>query len=220
MKKIILLSVIIITTNLFGQKQEQDNVTLEFEFAPLGATPLKIGGLRGRYFISDLSAFRLSLLVGGTYTPTDTETEGSPTLTDKDRTLNFSINPGYEYHFDGTDKLSPYIGGELSYSMTSTKNSDESLISLDKIRTLTTKTSNSTIGLRILAGGDYYFTDKIYLGAELGFGFTRTGREKTSYELENGYTGEVAPEDSEGNSTTLTWGPNYQATIRLGFCLK
>lgn len=219
MKKIILLSVIIITTNLFGQKQEQDNVTLEFEFAPLGAYPLKMSGLRGRYFISDLSAFRLSLLVGGTYTPTDTEVEDLPTLTDKDRTINFSINPGYEYHFDGTDKLSPYIGGELSYSKTSTKLSDESY-NATQIRTLTTKTSNSTIGLRILAGGDYYFTDKIYLGAELGFGFTRTGREKTSYELENGYTGEVAPEDSEGNSTTLTWGPNYQARIRLGFCLK
>ena len=219
MKKIILLSAIIIATNLFGQKQEQDNVTLEFEFAPLGASPLKMSGLRGRYFISDLSAFRLSLFVGGTYTPTDTEVEDLPTLTDKDRTINFSINPGYEYHFDGTDKLSPYIGGELSYSKTSTKLSDESY-NATQIRTLTTKTSNSTIGLRILAGGDYYFTDKIYLGAELGFGFTRTGREKTSYELENGYTGEVAPEDSEGNSTTLTWGPNYQATIRLGFCLK
>ena len=219
MKKIILLSAIIITTNLFGQKQEQDNVTLEFEFAPLGAEPLKMSGLRGRYFISDLSAFRLSLLVGGTYTPTDTEVEDLPTLTDKDRKINFSINPGYEYHFDGTDKLSPYIGGELSYSKTSTKLSDESY-NATQIRTLTTKTSNSTIGLRILAGGDYYFTDKIYLGAELGFGFTRTSREKTSYELENGYTGEVAPEDSEGNSTKLTWGPNYQATIRLGFCLK
>ena len=219
MKKIILLFAIMIATNLFGQKQEQDNVTLEFEFAPLGASPLKISGLRGRYFISDLSAFRLSLLVGGTYTPTDTEVEDLPTLTDKDRTINFSINPGYEYHFDGTDKLSPYIGGELSYSKTSTKLSDESY-NATQIRTLTTKTSNSTIGLRILAGGDYYFTDKIYLGAELGFGFTRTGREKTSYELENGYTGEVAPEDSEGNSTTLTWGPNYQVTMRLGFCLK
>jgi len=219
MKKIILLSAIIITTNLFGQKQEQDNVTLEFEFAPLGAEPLKMSGLRGRYFISDLSAFRLSLLVGGTYTPTDTEVEDMPTLTDKDRTINFSINPGYEYHFDGTDKLSPYIGGELSYSNTSTKLSDESY-NATQIRTLTTKTSKSTIGLRILAGGDYYFTDKIYLGAELGFGFTRTGREKTSYELENGYTGEVAPEDSEGNSTKLTWGPNFQTTIRLGFCLK
>jgi len=220
MKKIILLSAIMIATNLFGQKQEQDNITLEFEFAPLGASPLKIGGLRGRYFISDLSAFRLSLLVGGTYTPTDTEIEGFPTTTDKDITLNFSINPGYEYHFDGTDKLSPYIGGELSYSMKSTKNSDEVLYSLDKISTLTTKTLNSTLGLRILAGGDYYFTDKIYLGAELGFGFTRDGRGKTTYKLENSDSGEVAPEDSKGNSTLLNWGPNYQATIRLGFCIK
>lgn len=133
--------------------------------------------MRGRYFISDLSAFRLSLFVGGTYKLTDEETEDNPTLTDKDRTIDFSINPGYEYHFDGTDKLSPYIGGELAYTQTSEKVSDESN-NQTQIRTLTTKTSNSTIGLRILAGGDYYFTDKIYLGAELGFGFTRTGRKK------------------------------------------
>ena len=75
MRKIILLSAIMIATNLFGQKQEQENVTLELEFAPLGASPLKISSLRGRYFIDDIQAFRLSLYMGGKYTPTKEEIE-------------------------------------------------------------------------------------------------------------------------------------------------
>lgn len=220
MKKIIFLSAIMTVANLFGQKQEQGNVTLELEFAPIGSSPLKISSLRSRYFISDLSALRLSLFIGGSYTPTDEETAGLSTLTDKDRVINFVFRPGYEYHFEGTNKLSPYLGGELYYKNESTKNIDQDYNSNDGVQSLTTRSSNNTVGLNMLAGGDYYFTDKIYLGAELGFGITREGRGKTEYEIENYDSGITAPPDSEGNSTTLTWGPNYQATIRLGFCLK
>ena len=220
MKKIILLFSIMTCTNFFAQKQEPKNVTLELEFAPLGASPLKISSLRGRYFIDEIQAFRLSFFAGGTYTPTEYETPGLETLTDKEREINFVFRPGYEYHFDGTDKLSPYVGGEVFLSTKSTKSSEENYRSDNRIKTDITKTSKSPVGLNIFAGGDYYFTDKIYLGAEVGFGFTREGKGKTKYELENGEAGEIAPEDFKGNSSLLNWGPNYQATIRLGFCIK
>jgi len=219
MRKIILLSAIMIATNLFGQKQEQENVTLELEFAPLGASPLKISSLRGRYFIDDIQAFRLSLYMGGKYTPTKEEEEGQPTLISKDKTFDFVFRPGYEYHFEGTDKLSPYLGTEVYYALSTTNNSYQGAIG-NEVQTTTTKFAKSTLGLNILAGGDYYFTDKVYLGVELGFGLTREGRGKTKVEYDNYPAGEDEPDDVVGNSTTLNWGPNYQATIRLGFCIK
>ena len=46
------------------------------------------------------------------------------------------------------------------------------------------------------------------------------GRGKTKVEYDNYPAGEDEPDDVVGNSTTLNWGPNYQATIRLGFCIK
>ena len=219
MKKIILLFSIMTCTNFFAQKQEPKNVTLELEFAPLGASPLKISSLRGRYFIDEIQAFRLSLYMGGKYTPTKEEEEGQPTLINKDKTFDFVFRPGYEYHFEGTDKLSPYLGTEVYYALSTTNNSYQGAIG-NEVQTTTTKFAKSTLGLNILAGGDYYFTDKVYLGVELGFGFTREGRGKTKVEYDNYPAGEDEPDDVVGNSTTLNWGPNYQATIRLGFCIK
>jgi hypothetical protein len=40
-----------------------------------------------------------------------------------------------------------------------------------KIETSITKTSNLSFGLNALMGVDYYVSDHLYLGAELGFGF-------------------------------------------------
>jgi outer membrane protease len=74
--------------------------------------------------------------------------------------------------------------------------------------------------MNVLTGADYYITDKIYLGVELGFGFQYEGRGGSSVVWENPENSSETDSDEIGNSSNFQWGPNYQATIRLGYCLK
>lgn len=176
-------------------KQEAGNKNLEVQFAPLGGTPVSIGGLRFRSFMSETSAFRLNFFVGGNTKTTilqqaeDTITKGfkKNELKEKESTLSFSLRPGFEKHFSGTDRLSPYVGAELEFGMTFHKLRTESeqqqgvhikpAVSNDGATpTIYTKTEKGkkgymTVGVNLVSGADYYFTKKAYLGVELGLGF-------------------------------------------------
>jgi len=222
MKRIILfLAITICMVNVNAQKQEEGSQTIEMEFSPLGSEPFKINALRYRYFLQDNLAVRASLFMGGKRNTTLGDTTGGLPMT-KDRTGNFdfSLRPGLEKHFDGTDKLSPYIGAELFLGFTASKNKSESLWSDNKtIQTTLSKTSSTSFGPNLFMGTDFYISDHLYLGAELGFGllFDGKGKTKTSYD-----NPEIPTEDTEtvGNTTQLNWGPNYQGTIRLGWVFK
>lgn len=219
----ICLSVLAMSSTMFAQKQESGSQTIEMEFAPLGSEPLKINSFRYRYFTSDNIALRASLFVGGKGTTTYGELEEGATQTkSKNSNLDFTFRPGIEKHFDGTDKLSPYVGGELYLGLETTKDKAESNWSSDpkKIQTETTKTSKSTFGLNALMGVDYYVTDHLYLGAELGFGFLNSGKGKTKITYDNPESEGTSDSETTGNSSSLDWGPNYQGTIRLGWVFK
>ena len=94
------------------------------------------------------------------------------------------IAPGYEIHFSGTDNLSPYFGIEAYYMMGSRTDLIESWgpNDLDNVGQpdvyvtwdLTNKQAYSSMGLNLLFGADYYFSDAIYVGFEAGLGFGTT----------------------------------------------
>jgi hypothetical protein len=87
-------------------------------------------------------------------------------------------------HFQGTDRLSPYVGAELAYSMSSSEmtrefhNSnnadDQSKPENWQTWDMTVKNGSSSFGLNALAGVDFYFADNFYLGAEVSLGFQNT----------------------------------------------
>src|SRR5688572_13378152 len=63
--------------------------------------------IRGRYFLSDDMAFRLGTNIR--YRSDD------PEVNIKTSTFEFSLAPGIEKHFAGTNRLSPYIGADLLF---------------------------------------------------------------------------------------------------------
>ncbi len=209
----------------FAQKQTGGEKNLEVQFAPLGGNPVSISGIRLRLFNSEASAIRIGLFIGGSSTETITQDADNDLdlleLTDLEKEFSFSIRPGYEKHFAGTDRLSPYIGGELLIGITNT--TSESMTQYDDdgdpaSYTTITKGGSSTFGLNVVAGTDFYFADNIYLGAEIGFGFSRTKdkeNETTFVDAPDGFDDSTSTVD---NQTSSAWGPNYQGTIRLG-CL-
>jgi len=196
MKKIILFAAVAVASMgaANAQKFEGGEKNLEVQFNPLSTTdsPLGISGIRYRMFNSESSAIRIGLNIGGTNVQgvmsQQTPTLGSdgkeviiPELYQTNKSFDFSIRPGYEKHFAGTDRLSPYVGGEIVFatgSSTLTKefhnsNNADDVSKPENWQTweMTVKNGYTAFGVNGLAGVDFYFTDNLYMGAEISFGF-------------------------------------------------
>lgn len=265
MKKVILSVAIAFTaiTGAFAQKQEGGEKNLEVNFAPLGGNPIGMDGIRLRLFNADgTGAVRVRIGLGGTNDVTvrsqsevvpNTSKTVVPELYDTKKSFNFSIRPGYEIHFEGTDRLSPYVGAELLFatgSETLTKEfhgasttADNNIEAASKWSTWEAerKRGTTTFGLNAVAGFDFYFVDNLYLGAEIGFGFQNKKHKDQEITLSNDHfmfspdaqgdsdfndyafieDGKVVVKTPVGDGTGKFknggWGPNYQATIRLGW---
>lgn len=261
MKKVILSFALALTTvaGAFAQKQQGGEKNLEVQFAPLGGSPIGIDGIRLRLFNSDgTGAIRVRLGLGGTNDQTvnaqsyEIGNTTVPELYDTEKTFNFSIRPGYEMHFEGTDRLSPYVGAELIFAagsetlirefqdgINATDDADPAKWSTWEAER---KRGTSTFGLNVVAGVDYYIADNLYLGAELGFGWQNKKYKDQeivvsnehylqsteaqgdsdfsdwiSIDEDNKVVVKTPVGDGEGNFKNSGWGPNYQATIRLGW---
>ncbi len=197
MKKAILFIALVATTVVGAQAQkfQGGEKNLEVEFNPFGGSPIGMNGIRFRMFNSETSAIRIGFNIGGTNDSQvyaqQSKTEGSdgavvilPELNQTQQTFNFAIRPGYEMHFAGTDRLSPYVGAELMYMMSSStmtrefhnSNNADDQTKPENWQTwdMTVKNGSSTFGLNALAGVDFYFVDNFYLGAEINLGFHNT----------------------------------------------
>lgn len=197
-------------TDVSAQKQNGDEMNLEVQFAPLGGNPIGLNGLRFRKFLSETSAVRVNFFLGGTTNSSPTREAGTESflpngdvvsnsnrLSDIARTFDFTIRPGYEIHFDGTDRLSPYVGFEIDFGtgsvsdeselFSATGQVSESTVSVqDFVEWSRTESQSYTrLGFNLVAGFDFYFADNLYLGAELGYGFARTAWNDVEYSWTN-----------------------------------
>ena len=174
-----------------AQKQLGGEHNVEVNLTPFGNSPVDGTTIKYRNFLNDDAAFRVSLTVGSTSGTYAFWQEGeelgdpvSPQLNMETANTVFGIAPGYEIHFSGTDNLSPYFGIEAYYMMGSRTDMIESWgpNDLDNVGQpdvyvtweLTNKQAYSSMGLNLLFGADYYFSDAIYVGFEAGLGFGTT----------------------------------------------
>ena len=201
----------LVATSVAGanaQKFQGGEKNLEVNFSPLSENPVAIDGIRFRMFNSESSAIRVGFSISGqkdvsVYSPQFVDYGGGsngsdvtiPDLLETNRSFGFSIRPGYEKHFAGTDRLSPYVGAELAFSMersTLTRefhdgNTAESDAAPEQrqVWDMTVTTGSSTLGLNALAGFDFYFTDNLYLGAEISLGLNRKSYRDRETEASN-----------------------------------
>ena len=228
MKKVVLFIALVATTvaGAQAQKFQGGEKNLEVQFSPLSGNPIGINGIRFRMFNSESSAIRVGFNIGGSnhnevYSQ-QASTEGSdgavvilPELNQTHQSFNFAIRPGYEMHFAGTDRLSPYVGAELMYAMESSTMTrefhnannadDQSKPENWQTWDMTVKNGSSTFGLNALAGVDFYFADNFYLGAEINLGFHNTSYKDRETTAGN----EDAWKYSESAQTDIDF---YQAT--------
>jgi hypothetical protein len=194
MKKIIFLFAVAIlsVTGANAQKFQGGEKNIEVQFAPLGGSPISLNGIRFRMFNSETSAIRIGLIANSVKTTTVREQQAKtlssddkviilPELYDTETNRNLGISVGYEMHFTGTDRLSPYVGGQLSFvsgKETLVKEFHNANTADDQPKAenwvtweMTRTQGTSTFALAAVAGVDFYFVDNFYLGAEMGLGF-------------------------------------------------
>lgn len=239
-------------TNADAQKQIGGDITLEFELTPLGSTPITNYGIRGRLFTSETMAIRAQLNYGANTMrtvinqpntlPPDIALDDqlNPELHQIDKASTFGIMPGVEIHMDGTDNLSPYVGGVLDIGFGTNSgetemwgpNDIDNVVDYEKwVKWSETWTDTwSRFGIGAVLGFDYYFVDNAYLGAELNVAFSSfnykdivfSTSDDVAYSLyASGNTDDnidFPPNVIQGDMSAF--GMVTQGTIRLGCIFK
>jgi outer membrane protein W len=242
MKKLsLLLGGMILTTAVMAQKPtEGAPMTLEgnvagiaaFGFGNASATNLNgtssptmpsivAPGLRFRYFATENIAIRVSLGFSSSkrtdnfYENEVDNTGGSGTYVSKLGTTTIGV--GAEYHFKGTEKLSPYAGIDINFGMGKMSTEGDQTdgatwLAADYSEKAEQKTAGFGVGL--IAGTDYYFVENFYLGVELGLGFNSyTAKEGTASTTIAGVTTEA-----KGNEVKISgFSNNVMGMFRLGW---
>ncbi len=176
-----LIAICLFIAEANAQKAVQKDLTIEATLnLQVGGAPInfQISEIRMRYFLKNNIAVRTKFafnFLNNTDYVYNVITPNIPPFTLKSESSNFNVALGLEKHFTGTDKLSPYFGGEVGFGLNSN--------SLNGINTENgqyyseggTFTSQTVGGNNFYAGlvfgADYYFIQSIYIGAELGYGF-------------------------------------------------
>ncbi len=195
------------------------DLTLEVQFEPFGEDPISINGIRGRVFTSQRTAWRINVFIGYDSDTEITQQEVSDAnLRElKDRTNTFSLNlrPGYEWHLKGTDRLSPYLGVEVDFAWQTSRFRTEAQNGMEVNYTKFINDNGFIrFGLNAIAGFDYYFSKKIYLGTEMGYGASAT--RLLDRRVESDLPGFEEP-DPENRGGSFDLGPNVNVDIRLGY---
>ncbi len=208
MKKVLLVAVAaaFIGSSAMAQdvmKQTGGENNVEVLFSPLGGNPIGINGIKYRKFTSATTAIRGTVFLGfNSSKDLSTDFDGTELreLEATSNEFNFSIAPGIERHFVGTDRLSPYYGAEVILGFATMRDAEEQLSLEDPadITIVETETTNGslTFGANAFAGVDYYFADNIYLGFEFGFGLAFT----TNFDTTTSTSGREDVETPNGNS--------------------
>lgn len=169
--------------------------------------------VRARYFLSDDMAARL-----GAHISFNTSV---PAPDAKTRAIEFSIAPGIEKHFAGTNRLSPYIGAELLLGI---RNAHYELdgpngSSVEVKGSFGTADNGNRgfflVGLGAVGGFDFYVAKHLYLGYELGMELSnRSYSEIETITIDT--NGKKESKINEGSSA-LSFGPSVRNGIRVGF---
>lgn len=112
MKSILLLILVLVSTNLFGQNENAKTKALTFSFNGLNLNEF-YGGVGGKVWLSDCSALNMNIGFDNKNSSTAgtiNRTEGK----ENNKTIVFGL--GFEKHFQGIEDLEPYWIGRVSGS--------------------------------------------------------------------------------------------------------
>jgi outer membrane protein W len=226
-KLITIAAILCITTLGFAQDTDQtfkavSGITTDVSFSPFNAGDqlIKIETLNVRYFMKPNLALRVGLQADYYHDQYDNERSSNSNLVACSHTFLFGILPGIEYHFEGTKRLSPYVGGEVFfYNFSSGAKAESNGDEFYKIKGATDAYESgyenrafNQFGLSAGAGVDYYFSKHIYIGTEFGYGFSYFRYGKVEEIIDN-----TTNELTQGKQTEFILGSSVRSTLKLGW---
>lgn len=263
MKKILLLAAIIASTSAYAQvsgtdtsglsslKPVQKNWSTELNINPIkGDLSLNnaINQIKFRKFTSPDFAFRLAFnadRIGSVVEDNNPYGENPMNYKDDKSSTTLGLNFGFEKHFKGTRRLSPYMGLEIAFADKSSKQKITSGPSTLDIKGgwSTTVYSNVYVpnynnggyqyisqptqqitevayfsyGLNAVSGFDYYISKHFFFGYEVNFGFSQVNYK----DLEFNQSGTTSVNNNNGDqkNRAFNFGANLSNGIRLGYVL-
>ena len=242
MKKTLLtLSFAAIGLFAFAQKPAAGDKTAEAVlFLQTGTSPISYGlnnslgtvpELRLRYFLASDMAARVRIGFGMS-SATDKVSDGgitTPVIAEIKTSSGFALMlaPGIEKHFAGTAKLSPYVGAELPIGLVGGTTVDVSNANVASPTPFSVKTgetyksvtgSKFMIGLNLVLGADYYVTDGLYVGGEMGLGIFQMGSTgEGTLDKTNGAGVALPQAKTQASSTFNLFGVYSTGGVRLGY---
>ena len=156
-------------------------------------------------------------------------TSGNRALQEIDSTekrFDFSVAIGMEKHLGNTRRLDPYLAGELVIGKIGSTKIDASTDITDitgthKIQRIIQQDGGFTFGLNFIAGFNYFFSERLSIGAEvnLGYLYSATGGDQSESLVEDPVNGEQISDftSSKNKSSTSGFGVNSTAGLMLSF---
>jgi outer membrane protein W len=222
MKKIfIVLAVVtvgVITSNAQDSvKPGKGSFSLEAGFSPFSTEGENIqlhgGQIRAIYSVTDKIGVRLGLGFNVTSESNDNGQNREYWAKETNSFSSISFTPGIIYSFSGTDKLTPYIGGEVIFATSSANKVEES----DDSKTVTRNDGGlfNTLGLGLFSGFNYYFARNLYVGAEIGLSLESYSLKNTVIEATSG--GQTQTMEPKDKASLTSLGTVCTPAIRLGW---
>jgi len=229
MKKAILTLVAIVALTAFVSAQKKQSkggdgsskfVSAEVNVRFIGA-PININYLKARLFLNKTMAIRMGLSLNTLSISSKVVAAGLPDETTKNKYFIFGLYPGFEMHVGKNEKLSPYFGGEIAFSLKSSSttitNTGNVLNNKDECKNIWGDGTNPAyiqLGVNLLTGVDIYIIKGLYVGVEIGFGLGYTVNNDAEVSTTRGTV--IATVTTPGNKVTNI-GVLFNPCLRLGW---
>jgi outer membrane protein W len=193
---------------------------MEVQFRPLGinlientstspflvANGINLYGISARFFCIDQLELRTDLYFGFNSAKEKTKNAllGPEEQVRTNSTTLFGLNLGANYHFKGTERISPYVGGIIGFGI---GNGVEKYTNHGYVADNSSKQKGGAmlVDFAAVTGFNWYIVNGLYLGAEMGLGleFAKDLKGKTETKI--------------GGTTTTTSIDPVNSTFGLGF---
>lgn len=222
----IIIATFALVNTTYSQSDEQfkatSGLTTEVGFTPFASEGpvIYLNNLNVRWFFKPEYALRLGLTANYDSQIQDQEIGLAPaSVTYKG--FGIRLNPGIEKHFAGTDRLSPYIGAELTFQSSTSKY----LIEYDTISQIVNlneeiiygksderKQNRFIAGVGLFAGTDFYISKNLYMGVEFSYSFQNVFPSSYTRKIDGKEVDQYTWESSGFSLSSSTEG-----VIRLGW---
>lgn len=199
-------------------KPEEGKFLMEIGFVPfsvatasntaVGSVNLPGGLLRGVYVLSERVELKLGLGISVLKDVQDNAKEGAEWSKVSDRTAIFAIEPGFNYCFEGTKRLEPYIGGELQFGIYSTKEVAETQNNKHIVKN---ENGFNSFGVAAATGFNFFVAKNLFVGAEVKLGVEVSKEKKVTTEA----NGTTTKEDTKNHE--LEFFPQAVPAVRIGW---